>query len=102
MGKEKEMGSIEIGKRANFTVLDDNPLTTEPRLLKDIVVRATIVDGRVFPVSKTATGLVMSPQNQQMLALLEEQPSENGASHTDACAINYLLQAAVSQQTSTP
>ncbi len=97
IGKEKEMGSIEVGKRANFTVLDDNPLTTEPRLLKDIVVRATIVDGRVFPVSKTATGLVMSPQNQQRRALLEGQIHQNGKSHTDACSINYWLQAAASQ-----
>ncbi len=97
MGKEKEMGSIEVGKRANFTVLDVNPLTTEPRLLKDIAVRATVVDGRVFPVLKNATGLVLSPQNQQRLALLEEQTHQNGESHTDACSTNYWLQAAVSQ-----
>jgi predicted amidohydrolase YtcJ len=97
MGKEKEMCSIEIGKRANFTVLDDNPLTTEPRLLKDIGVRATVVDGQVFPVLKAATGLVMSPQNQQRLALLEGQDHQNSESHTDACSINHWLQAAVSQ-----
>ncbi len=97
MGKEKEMGSIEIGKRANFTVLDDNPLTTKPRLLKDIAVRATVVDGQVFPVLKPATGLVMSPQNQQILALLEAQPHENGGSHSDACSINHWLQAAASE-----
>jgi hypothetical protein len=97
MGKEKEMGSIEVGKRANFTVLDVNPLTTEPRLLKDIAVRATVVDGRVFPVLETATGLVMSPQNQQRLVLLEEQVHQNGESHADACSINYWLQAAASQ-----
>jgi len=99
MGKEKEMGSIEIGKRANFTVLDDNPLTIKPTLLKDIIVRATIVDGQVFPVLKAATGLVMSPQNQQRLALLEGQPHQKGEPHTDACAINHWLQAAVSQAT---
>jgi predicted amidohydrolase YtcJ len=97
MGKEKEMGSIEVGKRANFAVLDDNPLTTEPRLLKDIVVRATVVDGRVLPVLNTAAGLVMSPQSQQRLALLEEHTYQNGESHTDACLINHWLQAAVSQ-----
>jgi predicted amidohydrolase YtcJ len=42
MGKENEMGSIEVGKRANFAVLDVNSLTTEPRLLKDIVVSTTV------------------------------------------------------------
>jgi predicted amidohydrolase YtcJ len=97
MGKENEMGSIEVGKRANFAVLDVDPLTTEPRLLKDIVVRATVVDGRVFPVLKTATGLVMSPQNQQKLALLNGQTHRNGEFNTDACSINYWLQVAVSQ-----
>jgi hypothetical protein len=52
MGKEEEMGSIEVGKRANFAVFDVNPLDADPRSLKDIVVRATIVDGRVFPILK--------------------------------------------------
>ncbi len=55
MGKEDEMGSIEIGKRANFAVFDVNPLKADPRSLKDIAARATIVDGRVFPISKAVT-----------------------------------------------
>jgi len=97
MGKEKEMGSIEVGKRANFTVLADNPLTTEPQLLKDIAVVATVVDGRVLPVLNTATGLVLSPQSQQRLALLERHSSQFGESHADACSLNHWMQAAVSQ-----
>jgi hypothetical protein len=46
---------------------------------------------------KPATGLVMSPQNQQILALLEGQPHENTGSHSDTCSINHWLQAAASE-----
>jgi predicted amidohydrolase YtcJ len=47
---EDEVGSIEPGKLANFTVLDDNPLTCEPLSIKDINVWGTVVEGRVQPV----------------------------------------------------
>ena len=42
-----EVGSIECGKRADFCVLDDDPLAVDPMALKDIRVRATILSGRV-------------------------------------------------------
>jgi hypothetical protein len=73
-------------------------LKADPKSLKDIVARATIVDGRVFPISNASTtGLVMSPQNQQRIALLDQHAHREGESHSDACAVNYWLQAAVSQ-----
>jgi predicted amidohydrolase YtcJ len=43
-------GSIEVGKIADFTVLGDNPLTVAPMKIKDIAVKATVVNGKVFPV----------------------------------------------------
>lgn len=45
---ESEIGSIEPGKRADFTVLAENPLTVPPRTIKDIPIRATVLGGRVF------------------------------------------------------
>lgn len=42
---EKEMGSIEVGKLANFTILDDNPLTVEATAIKDIAVWGTVMEG---------------------------------------------------------
>ena len=47
---EKDVGSIEPGKLANFTVLADNPVTVEPMKIKDIKVWGTVQEGRVLPV----------------------------------------------------
>ena len=48
--RDHEIGSIRVGKRADFTVLAQDPLAIPPMALKDIPVQATILGGRVFPV----------------------------------------------------
>ncbi|WP_121640298.1 amidohydrolase [Virgibacillus sp. Bac330] len=46
---EENTGSIEIGKKADFAILNDDPLTIEPEKIKDIEVVATIINGeKVF------------------------------------------------------
>jgi hypothetical protein len=45
MHRETEIGSLEPGKLADFTVLDRNPLSTEPEQVTAIQVLATVVDG---------------------------------------------------------
>jgi predicted amidohydrolase YtcJ len=50
MGLEKDYGSISHGKLANFTVLAENPLEVSPESIKDIEVRATIVEGKHYPI----------------------------------------------------
>ncbi len=47
---EQEIGSIAPGKLANFTVLEDNPMTVEPMKLKDIAIWGTVFEGKVCPV----------------------------------------------------
>ena len=47
---QNEIGSIAIGKRADFTILARDPLTEPAMSIKDIPVLATISDGVVFPV----------------------------------------------------
>jgi hypothetical protein len=50
---EKQVGSIEPGKLANFTVLSDNPVTCNPKKIKDIQVWGTVLEGRVQPAIKS-------------------------------------------------
>jgi hypothetical protein len=45
------IGSIDVGKFADFAVLADNPLTVDPVAIKDIAVHATVLGGRVFAVA---------------------------------------------------
>lgn len=42
---DHEIGSIEVGKVADFTVLSDNPLAVDPQMLREITVRATVLAG---------------------------------------------------------
>ncbi len=50
---EKDVGSIEPGKFANFTILADNPLTIDPMKIKDIAIWGTVQEGRVLPIKRT-------------------------------------------------
>jgi predicted amidohydrolase YtcJ len=43
-----EIGSIECGKRADFAVLEDDPLEMGPERLKDVRVWGVVQGGRVF------------------------------------------------------
>jgi predicted amidohydrolase YtcJ len=47
---DHEIGSIECGKRADFAVLEDDPLEIGADRLKDVRVWGTVQAGRVFPV----------------------------------------------------
>ena len=43
-----EVGSIEVGKQADFAVLDEDPMVVDAMALKDIPVWGTVQGGRVF------------------------------------------------------
>jgi len=51
-GMEDRLGSIAVGKVANFTILGENPYDVDPDHLKDIEVHATVFEGELFPISK--------------------------------------------------
>lgn len=48
-GEEKQKGSIEEGKLADFTVLNSDPAITVPAKIKDIRVSIVIVGGKILP-----------------------------------------------------
>ena len=46
-----ELGSIACGKRADFAVLEDDPLEIAPENLKDVRIWGTVQGGRLFPAN---------------------------------------------------
>lgn len=48
MKMDDRIGSIEVGKRADFAVLEDDPTEAAPETLKDVRVWGTVQGGRIF------------------------------------------------------
>ncbi|WP_241488770.1 amidohydrolase [Shimia sp. SK013] len=55
LGLEADRGSIEVGKLANFTILEDNPLTVDAVTIKDIGVWGTLMEGEALAVGEGGT-----------------------------------------------
>ena len=82
---EDEIGTIAAGKRANFTVLADNPLTVDPLKIKDVAVWGTVMEGRVLP----------APKAQQQKAELPPAPAAaEGAPGFSQAALHHALKMA--------
>ena len=48
---EKMYGSIEVGKYANFTALNQNPLMIKDNQIKDIEILGTVLKGDAIPLN---------------------------------------------------
>lgn len=60
---EKDVGSIVAGKLANFTILAENPVTSDPMTIKDIKVWGTVHEGRVLPVKHAEPAQAQNTEN---------------------------------------
>jgi len=49
LGMDDKIGSISIGKFADFTVLEQDPLGVPPEAIRDVPVWGTVVSGEKFP-----------------------------------------------------
>ncbi len=49
-----DVGSIEVGKFADFCVLADDPTTVDPKALKDVRVTGTVIGGRALALPGAA------------------------------------------------
>jgi predicted amidohydrolase YtcJ len=49
---EDEIGSIEAGKVADFTVLEQDPYAVPAAQLKDIPIWGTVFEGKLFPIER--------------------------------------------------
>ena len=96
--REHELGSIEVGKIANLTALDSDPYDSDPKLIGQIPIRATVFAGRVFDVPPE----LIAQRNGAVgsVAEISDSSSFSGVNeHGCACEIaefiaNYLAQSA--------
>jgi len=45
---DDEVGSIAVGKKADFVVLEESPFDVRPSRIRDIGIWGTVFEGRVF------------------------------------------------------
>ncbi len=49
--REKEIGTISIGKKADFVYLQENPFKIDSKKIKDISIYSTVLEGKESPYS---------------------------------------------------
>lgn len=93
--REHELGSIEVGKRASFTIVDSNPLdvdpTRQPGALDDIHVEGTVFDGRWFPVAEGRSRTAISGARRGLRQTLRRLADHDLATPGCVCTAAHEL-----------
>lgn len=74
--REDDLGSIQVGKIANLTVLADDPFAVDPTDLGRIPVRGSVFEGRWFPVPEDL-------QQTRVAGSISAEAASNSAPHMD-------------------
>ncbi|WP_087022248.1 amidohydrolase [Thaumasiovibrio subtropicus] len=91
---EDEVGSIDLGKAANFAVLNQHPYEVEktaPETIKDIEVYATVFNGNPVVTEKMSQGLVLNQEGLNTVNII----SRLGGGHVtggDSCDASRIYQ----------
>lgn len=93
---EKEVGSIVPGKLANFTILEENPLTVPASGIKNIKVWGTVHEGRKLQVSNTKAshaplGPIANAATYKAMALDAKAHEHGKEGHCDVCTLNHIF-----------
>jgi hypothetical protein len=83
---DNEIGSIKEGKKADFVILESNPLKIDPIKLKDIKILATVFEGTYFKVENpknSGVDIELWKRNEEncRLAVIKYTGSDPHAKH---------------------
>ncbi|WP_159739711.1 amidohydrolase [Vibrio atypicus] len=98
---EDKVGTIEVGKYADFTVLDANPYVVSPETINQIGVEATVYRGVVAPITSGQTGMLLNENNRYVLNKLNSHSHHHGHNHHhdhDVCETSLYIQQVLSEQ----
>jgi predicted amidohydrolase YtcJ len=82
---ERKVGSIEVGKDANLTVLEQSPYEVPPAKIKDIVVWGTMLEGRVQPAPAAPKGMAHKPSRAE-----QRQRATDGATVVSQAVMTHV------------
>ncbi len=90
---ENEVGSIDLGKTANFAILEAHPYEVEaedPNAIKDIEVVATVFNGNAIDVEKVSKGLVLNQEGMNTMMVMSRYDGMHGGG--DSCDAAKIYQ----------
>ena len=88
--REDELGSIEVGKIANFTILDGDPYEVDPTCLARVPIVATVFEGESFPIAEDLIAQRVE-SNYLATALSPVDWSVDGCNHGCGCAVAEFI-----------